>query len=174
MDKDRVTIQEAARRLGVKDDAIRKRIQRGSIEHEKGPDGRVYVYLGATHDTSDDEDRDATRHGQDLGPGASGRAGSSYQDEYKDKAQDSVAEALREQIAFLRAELEDRKEEARRKDAIIMSLTQRVPELTSASPQETPGGPEASTAASYKDDVPPAFQEPTEKRSWLYRFFFGP
>jgi DNA-directed RNA polymerase specialized sigma24 family protein len=32
---DRITIQEAARRLGVKDDAIRKRIQRGTMDHEK-------------------------------------------------------------------------------------------------------------------------------------------
>ncbi len=39
----RVTIQEAARRLGVKEDAIRKRIQRGSLRHEKAEEGRVFV-----------------------------------------------------------------------------------------------------------------------------------
>lgn len=39
--QDRVTIQEAARRLGIKDDAIRKRIQRGTLESEKSQDGRV-------------------------------------------------------------------------------------------------------------------------------------
>ena len=43
--QDRVTIQEAARRLGVKEDAIRKRIQCGSIRHEKDEDGRVYVWV---------------------------------------------------------------------------------------------------------------------------------
>ena len=54
MARNRVTVQEAARRLGVKDDAIRKRIQRGSLEHDKDPDGRVYVYLDATEDESYD------------------------------------------------------------------------------------------------------------------------
>jgi excisionase family DNA binding protein len=39
--QDRVTIQEAAQRLGVKEDAVRKRIQRGSMRHEKAEDGRV-------------------------------------------------------------------------------------------------------------------------------------
>jgi excisionase family DNA binding protein len=52
--KDRITVQEAARRLGVKDDAIRKRIQRGTLDHEKDPDGRVFVYLDATHDAASD------------------------------------------------------------------------------------------------------------------------
>ena len=41
--KDRLTIQQAARRLGVKEDAIRKRVKRGSLEHDKDPDGRAYV-----------------------------------------------------------------------------------------------------------------------------------
>ncbi len=39
----RVTIQEAASRLGVKEDAIRKRIQRGTLRHEKTTEGRVFV-----------------------------------------------------------------------------------------------------------------------------------
>ena len=48
MTKDRITVQEAAKRLRVKDDAIRKRIQRGTLQHDKDPDGRVYVYLDAS------------------------------------------------------------------------------------------------------------------------------
>jgi DNA-directed RNA polymerase specialized sigma24 family protein len=41
---DRVTVVEAAARLGVKEQAIRKRIQRGTLTHDKDDDGRVYVY----------------------------------------------------------------------------------------------------------------------------------
>ena len=41
----RVTIREAAARLGVTEAAIRKRVQRGSLDKEMGGDGRVYVYL---------------------------------------------------------------------------------------------------------------------------------
>ncbi len=43
---DRLTIQEAARRLGVSEGAVRKRVTRGTLQHEK-EDGRVYVFLDA-------------------------------------------------------------------------------------------------------------------------------
>jgi uncharacterized coiled-coil protein SlyX len=112
MIRDRVTVQEAARRLSVKDDAIRKRIQRGTLEHDKDPDGRVYVYLDATEDESyDGQDRAETR--------------ASSQDTTQHAvvvAKDETISELRDQIDFLRRELE-------RKDAILMSLTQRIPEL---------------------------------------------
>jgi len=49
-DRDRVTVQEAARRLGVSEQAIRKRVKRRTLEHEKEEDGRVYVYLDAVED----------------------------------------------------------------------------------------------------------------------------
>ena len=42
---DRLTVVEAAARLGVKEQAIRKRIQRGTIAHDKDADRRVHVYL---------------------------------------------------------------------------------------------------------------------------------
>jgi hypothetical protein len=48
----RVTIREVAYRLGVTEAAIRKRIQRGSLEKEPGSDGRVYVYLDLRQDMS--------------------------------------------------------------------------------------------------------------------------
>jgi excisionase family DNA binding protein len=44
---DRLTIQEAARQLAVSEGAVRKRVNRGTLEHHKGEDGRVYVYLDA-------------------------------------------------------------------------------------------------------------------------------
>ncbi len=42
---ERVTIPEAAERLGITQSAVRQRIRRGSISWEKGPDRRTYVYL---------------------------------------------------------------------------------------------------------------------------------
>ena len=89
MIRDRVTVQEAAKRLGVKDDAIRKRIQRGTLQHDKGLAGRVYVYL-------------------DDGGHANGNWGL---DRVHVATQDTLLASLREQIDFLRDELE-------RKDAI--------------------------------------------------------
>ena len=42
---DRVTVSEAATRLGVTPDAVRQRIRRDTIAYEKTEDGRYYVYL---------------------------------------------------------------------------------------------------------------------------------
>ncbi len=123
---DRVTIQEAARRLGVKDDAIRKRIQRGTLDYEKDPDGRVYVFLGAAQSASQDNNRHST--------------GTVSQDILLNTLQDQI-QYLRNIIEARDRELESRTEELRRKDTIIMSLTQRLPELASASsPEETHNG----------------------------------
>jgi hypothetical protein len=141
---DRVTVVEAAARLGVKEQAIRKRIQRGTIAHDKDDDGRVHVYL-------DPED---------------GATGTSI-----DTGMDTLLQSLQDQIAYLRQEAEDWKEEARRKDTIIMSLTQRLPELEA--PAESPGGVQTASEGPAKGH-PWGQQEPSQRRSWLHRFFFGP
>jgi excisionase family DNA binding protein len=52
---DRLTIQEAARRLGVSEGAVRKRVSRGTLENHKDEDGRVYVYLDGGVDEGVDE-----------------------------------------------------------------------------------------------------------------------
>lgn len=141
---DRLTVAEAAVRLGVKEQAIRKRIQRGTIAHDKDDGGRVYVYL-------DPED---------------GSTGTSI-----DTSMDTLLQSLQDQIAYLRQEAEDWKEEARRKDTIIMSLTQRLPELEA--PVESPGGLQTASEGPTKDNLR-GQQEPSQHRSWLHRFFFGP
>jgi hypothetical protein len=41
----RVTQREAAERLGVSVEAIRKRVKRGTLRSDKGEDGRRHVYL---------------------------------------------------------------------------------------------------------------------------------
>ena len=109
----RVTVQEAAQRLGISQDAVRQRVRRGSMRHDKDDKGRVYVYLNPTntrptivHDTSGDTVHDASRN--------------------------ELVKELRDRIHFLEAELGDRKEESRRKDHIIAALTQRIPELEPA------------------------------------------
>jgi excisionase family DNA binding protein len=66
---DRVTVQEAAQRLGISQDAVRQRVRRGSMRHDKDDKGRVYVYLNPTdtrptivHDTPRDTVHDASRN----------------------------------------------------------------------------------------------------------------
>jgi hypothetical protein len=41
----RLTVQEAAEVLGTSVDAVRMRVRRGSLESEKDPDARVYVWV---------------------------------------------------------------------------------------------------------------------------------
>ena len=140
---DRVTVAEAAVRLGVKEQAIRKRIQRGTLAYDKGEDGRVYVYL----------DREDGATGTGAGAGMS-----------------TLVQGLQDQIAYLRQEAEDWKEEARRKDTIIMSLTQRIPAL------EMPIEPRGASGAAMEsaangDDMPSQSQEPSERRLWWRKFF---
>jgi excisionase family DNA binding protein len=160
-----ITVQEAARRLGVKEDAIRKRMQRGTLEHEKDPeDGRVYVFLDATLDGSQD----------------------TAQDTSEDTSYDALVETLRDQVSYLKAviqtrdhELEARTEELRRKDHIIAALTERIPELepaagTRESPEST-GEPSDTPEPRSASEEPqePSPERSQEERSWWRRIFGG-
>jgi excisionase family DNA binding protein len=162
---DRITVQEAARRLGVKDDAIRKRIQRGTLNHDKDHEGRVFVYLDATHDAAQDSYKDTTRYpsSDSIKRTVQGTAhASSYVD---------LVEVLRSELKDWKQVVATRDEELRRKDHIIAALAERIPELEA--PGEKQSGSETITEELGKDDVPPEPHEPSERRSWLRRFFFG-
>ena len=41
----KLTVREAAENLGISEDAVRKRIQRGTVAHRKSSDDHVYVYM---------------------------------------------------------------------------------------------------------------------------------
>src|SRR5215213_2948345 len=105
---DRVTVQEAAQRLGISQDAVRQRIRRGSMKHDKDDKGPVYEYLNPTN-TRPTPVHDAPR-------------GTLYD---ASRSNELVTE-LRNRIQFLETELADRK------DHIIAALTQRIPELEPA------------------------------------------
>src|SRR5215217_4745892 len=49
----RVSVYQAAEVMGVTVDAIRKRVSRGTIPHEKDEDGRVWVLLDTDQEQSD-------------------------------------------------------------------------------------------------------------------------
>ena len=79
LQQERVTVQEAARRLGITESAVRKRVERGGLRHDKEDDGRVYVYL----DTRDME-----------------------RDKVQDSSYDMIVTRLENENEFLRRELE--------------------------------------------------------------------
>ena len=122
---ERLSVAEAAEVLGVTRDAIHKRIKRGSVEHEKGNDGRFYVYV----DTST--------------PGLEGSV-----DKSKDKSKVEVLERLiegqQDRIEFLERELERRGDETTRLHQIVGGLTQANARLAARVPElEAPASPEA-------------------------------
>jgi excisionase family DNA binding protein len=148
----RVTVEEAAKILDVTVDAVRKRIERGTLRSEKVGKTR-YVLVDdvmTQHDTDrtrqdPDQDADRTIHDSDMA---------------------ALLASMQDQIDTLKQELEDRKEEGRRKDAILMTMAQRIPELEAPSePREAPVSPSDSDG---KEEAPPE----QEKRSW-WRAFFG-
>src|SRR5215204_892690 len=113
--QERLSVPEAAKRLGISEGALRQRLHRGSIESEKDEYGRVYVVI--TRDNEGDNVHNTTEQG--AGP-------------------DEITELLRQHNEFLQRELEVWQEEARRKDHIIAALTERIPELEPASePRES-------------------------------------
>jgi hypothetical protein len=149
----RVTIREAASRLGVTEGAIRKRVQRGSINSEMGDDGRVYVYLDPYQDASYPESQD------DREPSV---------------------EELRDRVRSLERLLDEervaRTEERRRHDTPMAQLMQRIPELEAAQRPEQPRqeSPESrSNSESTHVGQERAFaDEESPRRSW-WREFFG-
>jgi hypothetical protein len=153
----RYTVPEAAKVLGIGTDAVRKRIARSTISHEKDDDGRVYVYLGAGHDEGHDEGHDL----QEPSP--------------------ERVEVLREQIGYLQGVIANRDEELRtraeelrrrdqdleRRDRIIAALLERIPQALepSSDERESPqsSGPTAELGTVRKELVAErAFREMAE------------
>jgi hypothetical protein len=117
-----MTVEVAARVLGIKEESVRKRVRRGKMRFEKGTDGRLYVYLDSTEAVRD-EDGDAP-------PGLYGDR-SRY--EPADAARE-VMEARDETIRILQHQLEEEREARRRADTIIAQLTQLNVALTARVP----------------------------------------
>ena len=106
----RLTVAEVADRLGISEASVRKRVQRGQIPHERGDDGRVFVWISPGE----------TRHA-----------------ESRDQSRNELVEELRDRLRFVERQLEAERQahaEARR---IIGGLVQRIPEFE---PPREPAG----------------------------------
>jgi excisionase family DNA binding protein len=108
----RASVREAAELLGTTVDAIRKRVQRGTIPYEKDSDGRVWIVLDAVQDPAG--------HRQDTDQPQSDNS--------------ALISAKDETIAALHDQLEAERQahaEARR---IMAGLVERIPAIEA--PQE--------------------------------------
>jgi hypothetical protein len=184
----RMTVQEAASALGVTVEAVRGRIHRGKYGREKTDDGRVFVVL-----TPDQlmNGRERSAPPEANVPDDSTESASDRSDDRSTHVRNQpvengpLVEELRDHLAFLRAELEARneeirrreeehREEARRKDHIIAALTERIPELEPprTESREPRNNPKMASESKDRGDVPSEPQEPVQRRSW-WRQFFG-
>jgi hypothetical protein len=116
---ERVSVPQAADHLGTTVDALRKRVQRGTIPHERDRDGRVWILLD-TGRPRQDTDQDTGRPQSEP---------------------DALISEMRGRIEDLREQLEAERQahaEARR---IIAGLVERIPPAI-----EAPASPEAREA----------------------------
>jgi excisionase family DNA binding protein len=117
---ERLTIQEAAHRLGVSESAVRKRIKRGTLKREKTEDGRVLVYMEAS------------------APGT---------EEVRTPERDALISEMQKRLAVLERELDVRTEEIRRRDTIIMNMTEAMKALSPPSQEAPPDERESPQTA---------------------------
>jgi hypothetical protein len=141
-----VDVKQAAEALGISSEGVRQRIRRGSLKSEKDSDGRVYVWL-------DDTARvDGSR---------------------TDGSTDAVLTRLEAENAFLRQELATRDEEIRRRDAILLNMTEGLKALGPPEPREAFVTVSEDSGRGKGDHDQTEPQGGSERRSWLHRFFLG-
>ena len=105
---DKLTVPEAAPRLGLTRDAVYKRIQRNQIAWDKDPDGKVYVYVDEANTATDDY-VDAVQTEKDL-----------------------LIEALRDEVEAWREESRRKDEIIARMNQTFANMTEAMRALTAA------------------------------------------
>ncbi len=196
----RVTLREAARVLGISKEAVRKRVKRETLAHEKKddvvyvflPDGSVYLPAGG--DAGTDTGTDA---GGDAPDQQSEKSSAHFADEDEEPAQNSapvsepkddrderIAE-MQETVRDLRERLDraeevirehlDHAEEANRENRrIIAGLIERLPPQLEP-PRDEPGASETDAetsegASPRSDTVGP---QTSARRPWWVRVILG-
>ena len=159
--KRKYTVIEAAKVLGVGTDAVRKRVARGTVEHER-VDDTVYVWL--------DNGTTGRRDGGTNGDGAE------LLDAYRDQL-----DAYKDQVGYLRSQLDQERRANAENRRLLAALIQRVPELeagadppaTSEAYEDGAQGPAngAGGPAPTASDV--GAQNGSERVSWWRRVFGG-
>jgi hypothetical protein len=153
---DRVTVEQAAHILGIKEESVRKRVSRGKLRADKDPEGRLLVYV----DTSE-----------------------TVRDEYADQSvtdRDELLVSKDRIIAILENQLSEEREARRRADTIIAQLSQanaalaaRVPELEAGESHEDHAEGAAEPAARAVPTNADTGAQEGSQRPWWRRVFGG-
>ena len=148
----RLNVAEAARRLGISEAGVRKRVQRGQLPHERAHDGRLFVWVspGETrHATS----RDEAEESRDTAP---------------------LIEEMRDRLRYVEGQLEAERQahaEARR---LLMAALERIPAIEA--PPDDRESPETADEQQGRGQQPhsdaPGAQEGVQ-RPWWRRLLGG-
>ena len=101
----RASVREAAELLGTTVDAIRKRVQRGTIPYEKASDGQVWIVLDAV--------QDSTGHRQDTDQPQSDSG--------------ALRSEMRDRIASLERQLEQERQANSEHRRLLAAALERIP-----------------------------------------------
>jgi hypothetical protein len=126
----RFSVYEAAEVMGITVDAIRKRVARGTILHEKDDDGRVWVILDTDQDTAS-KVRDTDQPQSDK---------------------DALISEMRERVASLERQLESERQANSEHRRLLAAALERIP------PQLEPPSesPESDASPTPTDDTLPS------------------
>jgi predicted ArsR family transcriptional regulator len=125
MERDRVTVQEAARRLGISESGVRKRVKRRQLD-STNEGGRVYVYL----DTAPTE-----------------------ADPVPDSVPDKYVASLEDQVEFLRDQVRRQQEIIGQQALTMRQLTAGEPQETRESPTPSPEASEGTTPQPEREEA---------------------
>jgi len=157
----RLTVPEAASWLGITEAAVRGRIKRGTLRSYR-EEGNVYVVLFG------DESRGESTANRD----ASDSESSIKRDAPATDPREELVEELRGQVDYLQGIIGTRDRELSEMRRLLAGALERIPEIEA--PRDERDSPVTTTEGYERGTAPEDAQEPVERRSWLYRFFFGP
>jgi hypothetical protein len=103
---ERLTVAEAAHRLGVSPEAVRKRIKHGTVEHDQDSEGLTHVYVEVANPV-----------------------GNPSGDEVANPHLERLLQNQEREIEYLRGQLDAERAAHGETRRIVAGLVQRIPEL---------------------------------------------
>jgi hypothetical protein len=158
----RFTVPEAAERLGISENALRKRVQRDTVQWDRDDDGRVFVYLPPTG---------TSQASNQAGDYAGGLA------DDQSVAPVELVDSLQEQVGYLRGALETRDKELAEMRRLLAGALERIPAIEpppDTTPANTPSEPQRAPQTRSENggsSTGPDQDNGQHRRSWWRRLF---
>lgn len=135
-------ILAAAARLGLSPETVRKRLQRGKLQGFKTPDGLWRVVLPSLDNVQDSPGQQPGQRPDNAGQGPNRTEQASDKTEHEpnnaEQPASDLVTALRDEVAFLRSQLQSRDDEIRRAHVLLQQAQQQTMAALSL-PRPEPG-----------------------------------